>query len=264
MSMKIRCLLQICAVTMSVACTRQYDYTAPKHLPPLILWAWEAPQILNSINSTTTGVAVLILTADIINSKVHYYPRQQPLIVPPNTYLIAVVHIGKPFMPKQVLNPELAKYLAKRIKNEYQKHQYKELQIDFDVLSSEHKFYKELLVQLRHELGSNLVISITALASWCTSDKWITKESLPINYVVPMFFSLGNNAQARNSFIMGFNPNKLAKYCQGTIGLSTDEKWNVPIYDSTATFVYHTGSWTSAALQKAYELQNQHRDIINY
>lgn len=239
-------------------CSTDSAYKAPKTLPPLMLWTWEAPQDLRSININTTGVALLILNISFKKSQIVYYLRQQPLYVPSNTYLTAVVHIGNP--PKNVfMNNEVARFWAIKIKNAYLRGSYKELQIDFDAVTSQQQFYQELLMALRKELGSNTIISITALASWCTNDRWILKANLPINYVVPMFFSLDTNQARRNRFIKAFDSHHLAPYCQGPIGLTTSNDWDVPITTRQPIFIYNTGSWTKYALLKAYALQQQHQ-----
>lgn len=239
-------------------CCAHNAYKSSKTLPPLMLWTWEAPQDLRAINAKTTGVALLILNISFKKSQIIYYLRQQPLSIPPNTYLTAVVHIGNP--PKNVfMNSQIAHFWAAKIKNIYLRRSYKELQIDFDAVPSQQPFYQELLVALRKELGADTIISITALASWCTNDRWILKANLPINYVVPMFFSLDTNKTRRNRFIKSFDSHHLAPYCQGPIGLTTNHDWDVPIKTQQPIFIYNTGSWTKAALVKADTLQQQHQ-----
>lgn len=239
-------------------CYAQGAYPPPKTLPPLMLWTWEAPQDLRSINVKTTGVALLILTIGFKTSKIVYYSRQQPLRIPSNTYLTAVVHIGNP--PKnRVMHKEVAQLWALKIKNAYLRGDYKELQIDFDAVTSQQRFYQELLIALRKELGENTIISITALASWCTTDRWILNANLPVNYVVPMFFSLDTHLARRTRFIKSFNSHLLAPYCQGPVGLTTNKDWDLPIKTRQPVFIYNTGSWTKAALLKAYTLQQQHQ-----
>lgn len=203
-------------------------------------------------------MALLILTISFKKSQIIYYARQHPLNVPPKTYLTAVVHIGDP--PKNVaLSPTVARLWALKIKDAYLRGSYKELQIDFDAVPSQQLFYRQLLMMLRKELGEQAIISITALASWCTNDRWILKANLPINYVVPMFFSLDNNPMRRSRFIKAFDSHHLAPYCQGPIGLTTGKDWDVPIISTQPIYIYNTGSWTRNALFKAYALQQRHQ-----
>lgn len=227
-------------------------------LPPLMLWAWEAPQDLRTIDVNKTGVALLALTIAFHQSKIVYYLRKQPLYIPPDTYLIAVIHISN--LPKNMLmSNELAQYWAIQITKAYKKRAYNELQIDFDAVPSQQRFYQKLLIALRKELGEQTIISITALASWCTNDRWLRNANLPINYVVPMFFSLDTNQTRRARFIKSFDSHQLATYCHGPIGLTTNHDWDVPIQTRQTVFIYNTGSWSQNTLQKAYRLQHAHQ-----
>ena len=125
---------------------------------------------------------------------------------------------------------------------------------------SERDFYRKLLLVLRKKLGSKTIISITALASWCTYDRWIDQYNLPINYVVPMFFSLDQNIKRREHFISHFPKNSklLANYCQGPLGLAIYEPWQVPFDTKSSIFIYTQGGWRNDALIKAQQLFEQH------
>jgi len=251
-------LITLLNLMMISTCSAHANYKAPDILPPLMLWTWEAPQDLRSINVKTTGVALLILNISFKKSLIIYYLRQQPLYVPQNTYLTAVVHIANP--PKNALmSNTVAQLWALKIKNAYLHGSYRELQIDFDAVPTQQQFYQELLMALRKELGDHTIISITALASWCTNDRWILKHNLPVNYVVPMFFSLDTNQARRSRFIKAFDSHHLAPYCQGPIGLTTGNDWDVPITTRQPIYIYNTGSWTKYALLKAYALQQHHQ-----
>ena len=48
------------------------------------------------------------------------------------------------------------------------------IQIDFDATKSERSFYRELITDLRQRLPANVHLSITALASWCMDDDWLS------------------------------------------------------------------------------------------
>jgi hypothetical protein len=48
------------------------------------------------------------------------------------------------------------------------------IQVDFDATASERRFYRELVIDLRRLLPDSVPLSITALASWCLDDNWIS------------------------------------------------------------------------------------------
>lgn len=128
--------------------------------PGLFLWAWERPEDLRFIYSATTGVAYLAATLDLqADGSARFHSRQQPLRLPPNVSLIAVVRIESP--PRYVF-PKPAE-VAAGLSRLAQQQDVKALQIDYDARASERGFYRALLAELREK--TDLPIGITALAS---------------------------------------------------------------------------------------------------
>ncbi len=241
-------------LVLLTACSVKTSHYQIPTMPSLILWVWEEPQQL-PINPKTTGVAILSASIRITPDRLIFYPRQQSVHLPANTYQIATIHIDKP--PFKIrLSTSLAHYLATRISSIYRNGSFQQLQIDFDALPSEQDFYQKLLIYLREQLGQQTIISITALASWCTDNRWLEKVKLPINYVVPMFFSLDRDAKRRAKFIENFphQRHNLPDYCQGSIGLATYENWHFPFSTSDSVFVYTKGSWDAKKLAIAQQL----------
>ena len=68
------------------------------------------------------------------------------------------------------------------------------IQIDFDAVTSERNFYRQLLEDLRQQLPDNVPLSITALASFCIGDPWI--KDLPVDEAVPMMFRMGTDNES--------------------------------------------------------------------
>src|ERR1043165_561888 len=62
-------------------------------LPPVIVWAWERPENLTFLDPQTTGVAFLAKTITLHDDKIAVKQRLQPLQLPRDTKLIAVVRI---------------------------------------------------------------------------------------------------------------------------------------------------------------------------
>ena len=202
-------------------------------MPGLVLWAWERPEDLRFIDSATTGVAYLAATVDVqVDGTARFHPRQQPLRLPRNTSLIAVIRIESP--PRYVL-PDPAGF-ADSLAGITQQQDVKALQIDYDARASERGFYRALLAELRRK--TRLPIGITALASWCSGDRWI--DGQPLAEAVPMFFRMGQS-ESRN---MSIN----APGCNHSIGLSTDEAWpaNRPrgLRADARIYVFNPHAWT--------------------
>src|SRR4051812_19710417 len=64
-------------------------------LPPLVLWAWERPEDLRTLEPRI-GVAFLSQTLTIGDGRMEVTPRRQRLRVSPATPLIAVTRIESP------------------------------------------------------------------------------------------------------------------------------------------------------------------------
>ena len=204
-------------------------------LPRLVLWAWERPEDLQFIDPSTTAVAYLAATAEIQqNGAVQFHFRRQPLRVPKSTSLIAVVRIES--LPRYAFanSDQLAASLAQIPEGD----NVKELQIDYDARASERNFYRTLLTDLHRQ--TRVPIGITALASWCDGDQWLSDE--PLSEAVPMFFRMGQNESKEMSVH--------TSACSDSIGLSTDEAWprHRPkgLRSGARVYVFNPHSWTKA------------------
>ncbi len=192
--------------------------------PKLILWAWEHPSDLRFIDPNEVGIAFLASTIYLSGDQVEIRPRQQPLKVPPETFLMATLRIETNqtrhklhpplFSSAQRANVEAAIVKASGLPS------VQAVQIDFDATYSERGFYRDMLTDVRRQLPSSTALSITALASWCAGDNWLA--DLPIDEAVPMLFRMGldrrgilRNLRSEGKFA--------ADVCNQSIGVSTDE-----------------------------------------
>lgn len=177
--------------------------------PRLILWAWERPEDLRFLTPSQTAVAFLAATIRIDGSHAATRPRLQPLLVPPDTPLMAVVRIesaGRQLPAPHTIVPELLRPIT--LPN------VRALQLDFDARESEREWYRALLQDVRHRLPSHMPLSITALVSWCGHDDWM--KNLPVSEAAPMLFRMGPGEQPPiRDFTMPL--------CRHSAGLSTDE-----------------------------------------
>ncbi|QRN04006.1 hypothetical protein GH742_09065 [Legionella sp. MW5194] len=228
----------------------------PAAMPGLLYWAWEAPQEMTDINPRQSGIAELAASIYIKRNHPFYHLRQQPLHTPDAIYRVAVIHIEARARWKPQLDKPMAEKLAQEIKTIYQKKHYDALQIDFEASASQRTFYQQLLGALRQLMGSEQVISITALASWCTSEPWIARARLPVDQVVPMYFSLNRDRRERQAFIHSFPHTmaRLAPECQSAIGLATFEPWPFPLRARVPVFVFTKGAWNPHTLKQAQQL----------
>jgi len=218
-------------------------------MPPVILWAWERPENLDFIDTAKVGVAFLAKTISLRAERVVVRPRQQPLRVPETSQLVAVARIETDRLHDATLSDDQANKVAEELSELAQLPSVAAIQIDFDATLSERPFYRDVLFKLRRQVSSSMPISITALASWCRGDNWVS--DLPIDEAVPMLFRMGvehNQIVSQLSSGMRFT----AKPCDLSAGISTDEPLNLN-YQPQRIYVFSPQSWSPDSVNKALE-----------
>lgn len=212
-----------------------------KNVPPLVLWAWERPEDLSFINPDDTAVAFLAETIRIEGDTISVRPRLQPLTVPDRAKLIAVTRIE--VRGNVALSAADAGRAVAAIVKSGSLPRVIAVQVDFDALRSQKGFYAALLVQLRRQLRPELPISITALASWCFDDDWIS--GLPIDEAVPMLFRMGAGT---GEIVARLNSGRdfRTAVCRESLGVSTDEPWT-SLPTGRRLYVFQPSPWTKQA-----------------
>jgi hypothetical protein len=215
-------------------------------LPPIILWAWERPTDLRFINPKVTGVAFLARTIRLDSGDVVIRPRLQTLNLPGAVRVIAVARVetNKPELSVQQ-REKLAEALADMARLPNVSH----IQIDFDATQSERKFYRNVIVEVRRRLPDTVGLSITALASWCTYDDWIS--DLPIDEAVPMLFRMAaDGKQIANRLDAG--EDFIAPLCRHSYGISTDEP-RANLSAARRIYVFNPNPWTESSVRAILE-----------
>lgn len=211
--------------------------------PKIILWAWERPEKLSFIQPDKVGVAFLARTIYLRGDRAVIRPRLQPLIVPDKTRLIAVVRIESDRISPPTLSSSQRVETADAIAELSSIRRIGAIQIDFDVKVSERDFYRGLILDLRRRLPDMLPLSITALASWCIYDNWIS--DLPVDEAVPMLFRMGVERRQVLSYLSSCNDFRPA-ICRNSVGISTDEP--LPCAPSgRRVYIFHPRPWSAKA-----------------
>jgi hypothetical protein len=224
----------------------------PVRLPAIMLWAWERPEDLSFINTTETGVAFLAKTIYLRANSVAARPRMQPLKMPAGTKLVAVARIEVDRREHAILSAEQLETTVAAIAELAKLPDVRMLQVDFDAVSSERDFYRSLIIELRRQLPSSIHLSITALASWCDGDNWIS--DLPLDEAVPMFFRMGVES-GRFASRLESGSNFLAYPCRNAAGISTDER--IPWPSGRRVYIFSPTSWTRESLNSVMEAREK-------
>jgi hypothetical protein len=219
--------------------------TRSNQMPRVVLWAWERPVDLRFIDPRETGVAFLARTIQLRANEVVVRPRLQPLDVPEGTSVIAVARVESDQRTKPDLSGQQTEELASAIAEMTRLPNVSTIQIDFDATRSERAFYHDVILAVRARLPASVSLSITALASWCSDDDWIS--DLPIDEAVPMLFRMGpDGRQIRYRLAAG--EEFPARPCRNSYGISTDE----PLRNLSAAkrlYVFNPNAWTESGVR---------------
>jgi hypothetical protein len=123
------------------------------------------------------------------------------------------------------------------------------IQIDFDATQSERAFYRELILDVRRRLPDAAGLSMTALASWCTYDDWLS--DLPIDEAVPMLFRMAGDGKdiARR---LNSGEDFIAAPCRHSYGISTDEPRS-GLSPTRRLYVFNPDPWTQDSVRAILE-----------
>ena len=183
-------------------------------LPRQTLWVWERPEDLSGVDPNNTAIAVLERTI-LLGRAAVVIPRRQSYIYPAGMARIAVVRIES----AGPIAPGLEQTTAALILEGIDGPPVAALQVDFDARRSERPFYAAVLRELRRRMPPEMPLSITALASWCSSDDWI--GGLPVDEAVPMFFRMEPDRRYAPADLPQFRVRE--PLCMGSVGISTRE-----------------------------------------
>jgi len=220
-----------------------------KTTPHLILWAWERPTDLRFIDTKKFAVAFLarsiLLTANEVNVK----PRLQSLQLPEGTNVIAVARVETDGDKRPTLSKDQRDVVAQTIAALASLPNVSEVQIDFDATFSQRTFYRELITDVRQRLPASTRFSITALASWCMHDDWLS--NLPIDEAVPMLFRMATDGkQVVNQLNAG--EDFVAPRCRQSYGISLDEQ-RPKMLPNRKLFVFNPRAWTESTVREISE-----------
>ena len=238
---RIATIFACCLVVLPLRSLPRGSSNPVSKLPRYVLWAWERPEDLRFINPQDTAVAFLSNTIHLHDDSVVVRPRFQPLVVPKTTELIAVTRIE--VEPHAALNRRQIEQSAATVARNASLPRVLAVQVDFDATRSQRDFYRALLVDVRERLGPEMPISITALASWCFDDNWIS--DLPIDEAVPMLFRMGADTGEIVARLSSGHDFRSAA-CRGSLGVSVDEPWT-SLPPGRRLYVFQIGPWTAQA-----------------
>jgi len=214
-----------------------------REFPRVILWAWERPEDLQFLNTNRYGVAFLAQTLTLKNDDVLLKPRRWPLKVSPATRLIAVTRIesrkttGQPVSLSDSQRTRATTLILKTL----EEGNVSGIQVDFDAVISEREFYRSLLLDLRKKLPDNVPLSMTALASFCVGDRWLS--DLPVDEAIPMVFRMGKDSGAIKD-MLGQGQDFRDGICRRSYGIAVDEPFEAKLPVERRVYVFNSQPWS--------------------
>lgn len=199
--------------------------------PRVFVWAWERPENLEPLDPQEAGIAFLARTVRLSQGGLTARPRMSPLSYPRGAVLMAVVRMesdGTGLPPAAAVAQDIARVAELP--------EVRAVQVDYDAVASERAFYREVLDDLRRRLPAAMPLSMTALVSWCSGDRWL--EGLPVAEAVPMFFRMGEP----------WRGGALGPECRASVGVSTDEPF-VRAPRAGRVYIFHPRAWSREELR---------------
>jgi hypothetical protein len=244
------CLAALSSVGfVSFKITNSRAVVAKPTTPHFILWAWERATDLRFIDTRKIAVAFLAKSILLTANEVKQKPRLQSLQIPDGTKVIAVTRIETDRDHEPNLSADQRQVVARAIADLASFPNVSEVQIDFDATLSERSFYRDLIADVRRRLPATTRLSITALASWCMHDDWLSH--LPIDEAVPMLFRMAaDGKQLLTQLDAG--DDFIAPPCRQSYGISLDEQ-RPKMFPDRKLFVFNPRAWTESTVREISE-----------
>ncbi len=204
----LRATILSCCVALSLAGSAR----PPAHSS--VLWAWQRAEDVR-FAGPAVDVAILAGTVTLFGAEAVAVPRLQPARLDPLQRRLATVHVEIDRTRRLLWTAYQRQRAAAAVVA--MGAGYDRLQVDFEVRQSERAVLIDLLRDVR--AGWPGPLSMTALASWCDTERWLGEA--PVDEVVPMLFRMGPGGaalRARLSAGGDFGD----PHCRTAIGLAVD------------------------------------------
>ncbi len=212
------------------------------------MWAWERPEDLRFLPADTE-VAVQTGFVSLSGSDVTARGRRFTLLADRARVTMVVVHVQIDPRRPPVWTPDVRARLADAVVAHLGAETPKTVQIDLEVRASQRQMLLDLLTDVRARLPSPTRLSMTALASWCETETWLSDA--PVDEIAPMLFRMGaTGARMRAKLAAGgdfTNPR-----CRTALAVSSD----APIVRAPAgrrVYLFDPQGWTPAVFETVRE-----------
>ncbi|MDR3507480.1 MAG: hypothetical protein P4L64_06240 [Caulobacteraceae bacterium] len=183
-----RPILAMASLWLAAAAPAWAQQTAPQ-TQRLTVWAWERPEDLRFLGSEA-DIAVQTGFIQLSGRQLTARGRRFPLLARPEQVTTALVHVQIDRRTSLVWTPDLRRQTARAVLAYALARPVSLVQVDFEVRASERAILLDLLKDVRAGLPPATHLSMTALASWCDTDRWLAEA--PVDEIAPMLFRMGH------------------------------------------------------------------------
>ena len=210
--------------------------------PSRVVWAWERPEILNTLPPDVGIAAVTGFIRLRGNAIVVRRGRRFPLVVALGRPApIAVVHIevdqGRPLEWSPALADQVVGAALAFTRGTAQ------VQVDMEVRTSQRGALLDVLRGVRAGLPAGTTLSMTALASWCENEVWL--DAAPVDEIVPMLFRMGSGGHRLRAKLAAGGDFTQPR-CRRALGIATDTPAVLP--PGRRVYIFNPRPWDAAAI----------------
>jgi hypothetical protein len=233
--MRAGLLLLLCVPALAACGPR--DRPAPS---ALILWAWERPEDLRFADPATE-VAVQTGFLEIAGDGFQARGRRFALKVgrAPTT---ALVHVQIDHARPLAWTPALRARVSAAILHYAAAIPAHRVQVDFEARASEHQILLDVLHDVRRGLPRGILLSMTALASWCETESWLDRAE--VDEIVPMLFRMQQSGEALKLRLAAGGDFRNPR-CRDALAIASDSPI-VRAPPGRRVYLFDPRSWTEA------------------
>jgi hypothetical protein len=215
--------------------------SAPPEPSRLVVWAWQRPEDLRFLRG---GAEIAVQTGfiELSGARIDARGRRFPLLADPDRVTTSVVHVQ--IDPRRPLDWSRAarRKAADAVLQFARARPTPWVQIDFEARASQRQVVLDLLHDVRAGLPTTTRLSMTALASWCDTETWLS--AAPVDEIVPMLFRMGPMGGALRARLAA-GGDFAEPRCRTALAISTD----APITRAPAgrrVYLFDPESWRAA------------------
>lgn len=206
-----------------------------------VLWAWERPEELASLPpayEVAAIVGVIELRGEAMTARGRRFPLALATEAAPP---IGVIHIEiDPAIPLR-WTPTLRAQVTEAALS--YAGPYRSVQIDMEVRHSQRAVLLDVLSGVRAGLPAGATLSMTALASWCDTERWLA--AAPVDEIVPMLFRMGKRGQRLRAKLES-GGDFAEPRCRTALGISLDAPTAFP--PGRRVYVFNPRVWDAASV----------------